>query len=130
MFQSISIFSSRCEKIKREKSHLDWVQPLELPEIRKHNPPKNANFFSYDQKFHQLITLLPGLIRFQVVSRQKLNSNRENIVLYSINLNVFSIAIEFLTTNELDSEWSNTAGLLSLLREPPNAADHGASPKP
>ena len=41
--------------------------------------------------------------RVQVVSRQKLNSNRENIVLYSINLDVFSIAIEFLTTNDLDS---------------------------
>ena len=41
--------------------------------------------------------------RVQVVSHQKLNSNRENIVLYSINLNVFSIAIEFLTTNDLDS---------------------------
>ena len=39
----------------------------------------------------------------QVVSRQKLNSNRENIVLYSINLDVFSIAIEFFTTNDLDS---------------------------
>jgi len=41
--------------------------------------------------------------RAQIVSRQKLNSNRENIVLYSINLDVFSIAIEFLTTNDLDS---------------------------
>ena len=41
--------------------------------------------------------------RVQVISRQKLNSNREKIVLYSINLDVFSIAIEFLTTNDLDS---------------------------
>ena len=39
----------------------------------------------------------------QVVSRQKLNWNRENIVLYSINLDVFSIANEFLMTNNLDS---------------------------
>ena len=39
--------------------------------------------------------------RVQVVSRQKLNSNRENIVLYSINLDVFSIAIEFLTIKRL-----------------------------
>ena len=37
----------------------------------------------------------------QVVSRQKLNSNRENIVLYSINLDVFSIVVEFLTINDL-----------------------------
>jgi len=38
-----------------------------------------------------------------MLSRQKLNSNWENIVLYFINLDVFSIAIEFLTTNDLDS---------------------------
>ena len=41
--------------------------------------------------------------KISYVSRQKLNSNRENIVRYSINLDVFSIAIEFLTTNDLDS---------------------------
>ena len=39
----------------------------------------------------------------QVVSHQKLNSNRENIVLYYINLDVFSIVIEILMTNNLDS---------------------------
>ena len=37
------------------------------------------------------------------LGRQKLNWNRENVVLYSINLDVFSIAIKFLTTNDLDS---------------------------
>ena len=42
----------------------------------------------------------------QVVSRQKLNSNRENIILYSINFDVFSIAIEFFMTNDLDSVFS------------------------
>ena len=31
----------------------------------------------------------------QVVSRKKLNSNRENIVLYFVNRDAFSIAIEF-----------------------------------
>ena len=38
-----------------------------------------------------------------VVKNSIRNSNRGNIVLYSVNLDVFSIAIEFLTTNDLDS---------------------------
>ena len=44
----------------------------------------------------------------KIVSRQKLNSNRENIVLYSINFGFFLIAIEFLTTNDLDSVFVTT----------------------
>ena len=39
----------------------------------------------------------------QVVSRQKLDSNGENIVIYCVSLDVFSIAIAFLTTNDFDS---------------------------
>ena len=39
----------------------------------------------------------------QVVSGQKLDSNQENIVIYFVSLDVFSIAIEFLTTNDFDS---------------------------
>ena len=39
----------------------------------------------------------------QVVSRQKLNCNRENIEVYRVKYDIFSIPIEFLTTNDLDS---------------------------
>ena len=65
-----------------------------------------------------------GKVRFseankvQVVSRQKLNSNRENIVLYSINLDVFSIAIEFLTTNDLDSGYGQHSVAYNIQRCP------------
>ena len=51
--------------------------------------------------------LLAVPCKVQVVSRQKLNSNRENIVLYSININVFSIASKFLTPNDLDSAFDS-----------------------
>ena len=37
----------------------------------------------------------------QVVSRQKLNCNRENIEVYRVKYDIFSIRIEFLTTNDL-----------------------------
>ena len=40
--------------------------------------------------------------RVQVVSRQKLNCNRENIEVYRVKYDIFSIRIEFLTTNDLD----------------------------
>ena len=40
--------------------------------------------------------------RVQVVSRQKLNCNRENIEVYRVKYDFFSIRIEFLTTNDLD----------------------------
>jgi len=54
-----------------------------------------------------LLALLCNLFLFltsrvPVIGRQKLFESRK-IVLYSINLDVFSIAIEFLTTNDLDS---------------------------
>ena len=41
----------------------------------------------------------------QVVSRQKLNCNRENIEVYRVKYDFFSIRIEFLTTNDLDPEF-------------------------
>ena len=37
----------------------------------------------------------------QVVSRHKLNCNRENIEVYRVKYDIFSIRIEFLTTNDL-----------------------------
>ena len=43
--------------------------------------------------------------RVQVVSRQKLNCDRENIEVYRVKYDIFSIRIEFLTTNDLDSEY-------------------------
>ena len=42
----------------------------------------------------------------QVVSRQKLNCNRENIEVYRAKYDIFSIRIEFLTTNDLDPVFS------------------------
>ena len=63
-----------------------------------------------DTKNCALVNLIDPCI--QVVSRQKLNSYRENIVLYSINLDVFSIAIEYLTTNDLDSVYVNVRNIL------------------
>ena len=47
--------------------------------------------------------------RVQVVSRQKLNCNRENIEVYRVKYDIFSIRIEFLTTNDLDPAWLNQA---------------------
>jgi len=38
-----------------------------------------------------------------LVVKNSIGIDRENIALYSINLDVFSIAIEFLMTNDLDS---------------------------
>jgi len=38
----------------------------------------------------------------KVVSRQKLNCNRENIEVYRVKYDIFSIRIEFLATNDLD----------------------------
>jgi len=38
----------------------------------------------------------------QVVSRQKLICNQENIDIYGVKYDIFSIQIEFLTTNDLD----------------------------
>ena len=40
--------------------------------------------------------------RVQVVGRQKLYCNRENIEVYRVKYDVFLIRIEFLTTNNLD----------------------------
>ena len=85
--------SKTCSDIMQKKDSnseqtLRWEGRTETPRMRKRPEPR-------------------------VQSRQKLNSKRENIVLYSINLDVFSIAIEFLTTNDLDS-------VLSLVLLMPN----------
>ena len=69
--------------------------------------PKVQNFTDSQHK-----TVIASWV--QVVSHQKLNSNRENIVLYSIKLDVFSIAIEFLTTNDSVSELPCRFGNLRL----------------
>ena len=40
----------------------------------------------------------------QFIESEKLNSNRENIEVYVVNLDVFSIGNQCFTFNELDSE--------------------------
>ena len=42
--------------------------------------------------------------RVQVISRQKLKCIRENIEVNRVKYNIFSIRIEFLTTNNLDPD--------------------------
>ena len=55
------------------------------------------------QKASLLLPIYHGHVtRVQVVSRQKLNCNRENIEVYRVKYDFFSIRIEFLTTNDLD----------------------------
>jgi len=60
----------------------------------------------YTRVFTPNIRVFESEYRVQVVSRQKLNCNRENIEVYRVKYDIFSIRIEFLTTNDLDSGWS------------------------